>query len=120
MDDVAVDDEWFLEPCDDLLGGMCGGLHCDRVGATRHAVDVGNALSTGSADLAGHVAEQYGKFIATETTHEVRLADAGQQPPGGCLQQGIPRGMTERIVHVLEPIEVEIEDGEACAVMAHP
>ena len=62
----------------------------------------------GASDLA----LQHGELVAAEARHEVRLAHAILDPARCRLQQGIPYGMSERVVDVLEVVEIEIEDGE--------
>jgi hypothetical protein len=56
-----------------------------------------------------------GKFVAAEPRHDVRLARALHQPLRHRPQQRIADGMTERVVHRLELVEVEAQQREAFA-----
>ena len=61
-----------------------------------------------------------GEFVAAEARHRVALAHAGRQALGHRHQQSIADGMAERVVDVLEVVEVETEDRHlAVAADAH-
>jgi len=68
--------------------------------------------------LAGLAGLQDGELVATETRQDVGLAQRRPQPPRGLLEQGIAFRVPERIVDVLEPVEIEHEDGESLAAPA--
>ncbi len=59
---------------------------------------------------------QDGKFVAPEPGHKVVGPDAGPQPRRRLDQQGVAHGMAERVVHLLEVIEVEKVHGECLVV----
>ena len=65
---------------------------------------------------AGEAGEQYDKFIAAQAGHRVFLADAAFQAGGDHLQHGIAEGVAERIVDVLEVVEVEKQQRTAQVV----
>lgn len=80
-----------------------------------------NGLGQRQADLrrqdarAGTVAQihlQYGEFVATGARDEVGPAYAAPESLGNSLEQEIAKRMAERIIDVLETVEVDIENGE--------
>ena len=77
------------------------GDHLDETAGERS----GRSL-LGAADL------DHGELVAAEPRHGVVLADGGLQPAADFLQQRIANGMAERVVDVLEMIEVEAEHRE--------
>jgi hypothetical protein len=60
------------------------------------------------------------ELIAAEARHRIHPANAGSQPVRECLQQQISHGMSERVVDVLEMIEIEIQNRKFLAVAFRP
>ena len=56
------------------------------------------------------------EFVATQTAYRVRRPNAFDQPLGDQLQQAIAHRVAQRIVDVLEPVEVQIQHREHRAV----
>ena len=52
-----------------------------------------------------------GELVAAQTRHRIGLADFVAQAPGHRLQQRVTDRMAERIVHLLEVVEVEAQHG---------
>ena len=61
--------------------------------------------------LVDAVTQQDGKLIATQAGKRVRFAQAGPQPFTDQAQQSISRGLAQGVVHRLEAVEIEEEDG---------
>jgi hypothetical protein len=57
----------------------------------------------------------WAEFIAAEARHHVSVAHAVFQPLAHRAQQLVARRVAERVVDVLEMIEVQVEDREAGA-----
>src|SRR3981081_4244553 len=53
-----------------------------------------------------------GKFIAADARHEGAIASRND-PPRGLAKQKVAAGMAETIIDILDPIEVDAQDGEA-------
>ncbi len=51
-----------------------------------------------------------GELVAAQTGDGIRAADAGLQPSADVLEELIPRGVAERVVDVLEVVDVEKVD----------
>jgi hypothetical protein len=60
--------------------------------------------------------QQHDEFVATLTADRIRTPDAPDQTSGHRLQQPVANPMSQAVVHVLEPIQIEEEDGEVVAV----
>jgi hypothetical protein len=67
-----------------------------------------------------HAHLQDGKFVAAQPCQRIRLADAGAQPAGNSDQQPIAGGVAKRVVHLLEPVEIQVEHGEHRAFTTRP
>ena len=50
-----------------------------------------------------------GEFVTAQAGDDVFIADAGAHPPGSRLQQEIADRMTERVIDILEVVEIEAE-----------
>ncbi len=61
------------------------------------------------------VALHDGELIASQAADGVHLADAGLQPLGDRAQQFVADRMTERVVDLLEVVDVDGEHGKAAA-----
>jgi hypothetical protein len=89
---MAHEREWFLHDLDDARGdsprllGRCDGTLYD------------------------------GEFIAADPAKRVRLADAACDARRHRLQQRVADGMSQRVVHFLEAIEIEAMHGERLAM----
>ena len=57
--------------------------------------------------------EQHGELVAAEAGGGVARGEPLGEPAGADAQQLVARGMAERVVDLLEVVEVEEEDGEA-------
>src|SRR5436190_2908006 len=62
------------------------------------------------------VLEQHDEFVAAEARHGVARAHARAQSGGEVPEQSVTRGVAERVVHVLEAVEVEIEERDLRAI----
>ncbi len=62
------------------------------------------------ADLARHVLAQDDELVTPEPRHRVGRTHAGLDAPSHGDQQAVSRRVPERVVHFLEPIEVEEQD----------
>ena len=88
----------------------------------------------GRGNLLDHVAGEHGhgrrlaiaaelhdrEFVAAEPCHRVVLGDAFAEPAGDFLQQRVADRMAERVVDVLEMIEIEAEHRELIAAPDEP
>ena len=63
---------------------------------------------------------QNGEFVAAEPGDLVRVPDGALQTAGDAFQKLVPDRMTERVVDVLEAVEVEKVDGEVFPAPASP
>ena len=88
----AVDDHRLLERGADLLD------HDDRVA------------------LAARLGDQHPELVAAEAGHRVRAAQGGAQPPADLHQQRVAGVVAERVVDVLEAVEVHHGHGELAAL----
>src|ERR1700738_869885 len=61
-----------------------------------------------------------GEFVAAETGQHVGIAQRRTQPLRDLDQQLVARRMPQRVVDVLEPVEVEHQDGESGAMTLQP
>jgi hypothetical protein len=64
--------------------------------------------------------EQDGEFVAAEPGHRVAPAHRVLQPGGDLAQEGVTRGMAERVVDRLEVVEVDGQHGERRSRPARP
>jgi hypothetical protein len=60
------------------------------------------------------------EFVAAEPRHHVGLPQRRFEAAGGLPEQRVTGGMAERIIDVLEPVDVEHEDGEGLVPLAQP
>ena len=112
------------------------GLHHHRLGTGGFGREQGDADARGDADLValdaerhgqkladpggkfpgglriGDCRQQNGELVAAEPRHQVLGPDRGLQPANDLLQQQVAHGVAERVVHILEVVDVEIEHGE--------
>ena len=63
----------------------------------------------------GHVGEADDELVAAETRGGVLFPQAGREPRGDRRQQQIADRVAERVVDVLEPVEVEEQHGKLAA-----
>ena len=111
-DPVALDVEWLADGHDNLVRNLAAATAASwrAIGspmASRILRDRGRVR--GLLDIA----QDDGKLIAAESGDRVDLANARPEPLGHGLKQEIADRMAERVVHVLEMIEIEIQDREA-------
>ena len=83
----------------------------DLVGRVDERDDAFRELDRGAA-LVGLAGLNDREFVAAEPRHHVGFAQRRLQAIGGLSEQRVAGGMAERIVDVLEAVEVEHEDGE--------
>ena len=85
---VTIEVEWLRQLLDDASGQLAGrfGLH------------------------AGSLQED--EFIATDARHGVAFAEIAEQPLGNLLQQQVPGPVAERVVDVLEAVEIDAQHRE--------
>ena len=67
-------------------------------------------LATMATSALVDVLEQDHELVAAEARRGVRGADAGGEARGGLAEQLVARGVAERVVDVLEHVEVDEED----------
>ena len=60
------------------------------------------------------------KFIATQSTQHVRLAQAGLQALGHQLQHAVTERVAEGVIDDLEAVEIQKQDGKARVALARP
>src|SRR3954447_16778042 len=65
------------------------------------------------------VGQQDGELVAAEPRDAQRLWDRCPQPRAYVGEQLVAGGMTQGVVDVLEPVEVEQQNGERAAVREH-
>lgn len=94
VDELAIDQKWTAYEFDDAQG--------QRVCRFR----------TGDIDL------QDGELVAAETCDDVVLAQRRLETLGCFSKQHVAEAVSERVVHQLEPVEVEHEDREGAAVLS--
>ena len=58
------------------------------------------------SSLAAHIARQYHEFIASQARERVATTHSRLQGAGEELQQRVSHGMTVRVVHLLESVQV--------------
>ena len=61
-----------------------------------------------------------GEFVAAEPRQRVGLANTGAQPAGHADQQPVAGGVAQRVVHLLEAVEIEVEHGQRRALAPRP
>lgn len=59
------------------------------------------------------VRAQDGKFVTTETSDNARLRRARPQPVGDRKQQGVSNAMPQRVIDILEAVEIQAQNGDA-------
>ena len=65
--------------------------------------------------LARHMGN--GELIPAQARDDVGVAQAAQQPTAGGLQQAVADRMAQRVIDLLEPVEIDIEQGQSGAAM---
>ncbi len=65
----------------------------------------------------GDVRDDQRELVTSETGHRGLLADRAQQALGHLAEEPVPDCMAQRVVDVLEPVEVEQDDGDAAAAV---
>ena len=87
-----------------------GVVGADPIGSAQRANDprreVARLIVLADAEL------DHGELVAAEPRHDVACADAFLQPPAGEAQEPVPGRMPERVVDLLEPVEIEVMDRE--------
>ena len=91
----------------------------DAVGRLEHGDDLFGAK--GGVVGVDDVGEQYQEFVAPLTADRVGAANAAQQPLRDRPQELIAHGVAERVVDVLESVQVDVEhrDGAPGAMRSH-
>src|SRR4051812_18079943 len=96
------------------------GIHADGNG--RHLERVEQRVARGLRSTDRHVLIRAGEkdreLVTTETSDAQRLRYGDLEPLAGVLEQRVTRGMAERVVDLLEPVEVEQEDSQLTAIAA--
>ncbi len=95
-------------------GDPDAGVHVDGHLGHDEVAGQGQAHPVGDdAGVAGGTAGQHdGELVATEPGQDVAVADGGPEPDGDLLQEVVAAGVAEGVVDLLEPVEVDHEDGE--------
>ena len=60
----------------------------------------------------GHVFAQHDELVAAEPAHGVAWADRAGHPRRADSQHAVPGGMPERVVDLLEPVQVDEQHGQ--------
>ena len=60
------------------------------------------------------------KFIAAEASREIGIPQNLAQTLGNALQQGIPNGMSEGVIHFFEVVEIDPVKGESAPGLQRP
>ena len=87
----------------------------DLIGCTECFDDPVRQLRGRRRLAGGHL--RHGELVTAEARDRIRAADEATQARGHELQQRISDRMAERVVDVLEPVEVEAEDGHALILL---
>jgi hypothetical protein len=82
----------------------------DAEGYGKQLADPGRKLSGGL--WIGDVRQEDGEFVAAEPRPQVLGPHGAAQSTDDLLEEQVAHGVAERVVHVLEIIDVEIEHGE--------
>ncbi|PSK62574.1 hypothetical protein B0E53_05523 [Micromonospora sp. MH33] len=96
-------------------GDADGAAHVQRQAVQRHRLGERRHHPVGPlAGLVGAGEPGYddGELVAAEPRHQVLLADHLDQPGAHLDQQPVPHRVPERVVDVLEPVEVEQQQGQ--------
>src|SRR5215211_7965739 len=64
--------------------------------------------------------EQHRELVAAQPGDRVAAADAGLQPLADGDQHRVPGRVAEAVVQRLEPVQVDVEDGEQCSLPRLP
>ena len=62
--------------------------------------------------LAPDVANEHGELVAAQPRHRVLGADGRLQSLADLAEQGVPDGVTQRVIDLLEPVEVDNQERE--------
>ena len=79
----------------------------------RERADAGSVV-----DLGGQVVDEHREFVARQTTDHRVLAEVAREPLAQDLERAVARRMPERVVDLLEPVEVEIQQCERASRLA--
>ena len=60
-----------------------------------------------------------GKFVTAQTRHDIILTQTVLQPPGNRFQHGISRRMAHAVIDLLEPVQIDEQDGKLGVRTAH-
>jgi hypothetical protein len=60
------------------------------------------------------------KFITAQPGHEIRSPQDTAKPLGDALQQGIPNGMSESVIHLFEVVEIDPMKGKSTPGLQRP
>ena len=94
----------------DLAARQKDGLRDARFDALAHPVDF-------RADVLGHQQQQ--EFVAAQPRHQVGAAHRTAQPPGHFHQQFVARHMAQRVVDILEQVQVQEDQRRLLPHRAH-
>src|SRR5690625_4506171 len=73
--------------------------------------------ATSRAEAASHLRQQYSEFVAAQSGHQVAGADAVCEAVGDGLQEGVAGVVSESVVDLFEPVEVEQEQPDLVAAV---
>ena len=76
--------------------------------STRSAMALASAVMSATSSPAG---DQHGELVSAQAGHGVGRADRGPHPGGDDAQQVVAGLVAQRVVHALEPVEVDEQDG---------
>ena len=93
-----------------------GGVHVQRQLAQHERRDEQPAHPAGEPFGVGHrpdVGQEDRELVATQAGHDVVVAQRAAQPLGHLLEQLVPAVVAERVVDVLEPVDVQEHEPDA-------
>ena len=64
----------------------------------------------------GHVGDHQGELVAAQPGHRGTAGDGAEQALGDFAQEAVADGVTERVVHVLEAVDVQQHNGDPAAL----
>ena len=82
----------------------------ERIGSRQSIANL-RRQHAGTGEI-GQICLQDGKLVAAQTADEIGLADAALEALADRLEQQIAGRMSERVIDVLEPVEIEVKNCE--------
>jgi hypothetical protein len=108
-----------------VLGMLGVGGNAVAGGDSHAAAGHVEGLLQAGADLLGHrqrllreahASEQHEELVAAESRHGIGIAHAGLEASTNLLQEKIPDGVPESIIHRFKQIQIQEEQGQSSSV----